>query len=62
MEQCENYSHNGESLCLSIFDHDTESKIKYYVACVFVSVLDVKCKRKQQIMIKMNLMWSLRIN
>ena len=42
-ERCENYSHNGDSLSLSIFDHNTENKVKYYVACVFVSALDVKC-------------------
>ena len=42
-ERCENYSRNGDSLSLSIFDHNTENKIKYYVACVFVSALDVKC-------------------
>ena len=28
-ERCENYSHNGE-IFLSIFDHNTEKKIKYY--------------------------------
>ena len=26
-EQPENYSHNSESLCLSIFDHNTEQRI-----------------------------------
>ena len=41
-ERCGNYSHNSESLCLSIFDHNTENRIKYSAACVFVSALDVK--------------------
>ena len=36
-ERCENYLHIGESLCLSISDHNTDNKIKYYIACVFVS-------------------------
>ena len=26
-------------ICLSIFDHNTENKIKYYVACSFVSAM-----------------------
>ena len=36
-ERCENYSHIGESLRLSILDHNTENKIKNYVAYVFIS-------------------------
>ena len=34
---CENYSHIGESVRLLILDHNTENKIKYYVAYVFIS-------------------------
>ena len=32
-ERRENYSHNSESLCVSIFNHNTEKRmlIKYYV-------------------------------
>ena len=43
-ERYENYSPNSESLCLSIFDYNTEQRIfhKVYVACVFFSALDVK--------------------
>ena len=35
-KQCENYSHNRESLCLLIFDHNTEKRM-------FTKVLRARC-------------------